>query len=100
MRYIKKPSTVKVRESVLRGLSISNNKSWEEQKKVFSQLDLKSRKALDDLRIKMSREQIFAFKFKGAKLTNNDIFKGLQSFSPTAKPKKMPITPLNLVKFQ
>ena len=34
------------------------------------------------------------------KLKESDIFKSLKSFSPTAKPKSMSITPLNLMKFE
>ena len=48
----------------------------------------------------MTPEQIFALKFMGRPVNKNQIFKSLDGFSPTAKPKTIPITPLNLIKFE
>ena len=48
----------------------------------------------------MNRDQIFALKFKGVQLQDNEIFKVLQGFTPTGRAKTLPITPVNLHKFK
>ena len=48
----------------------------------------------------MTDEEIFAAKFKGAKLRDSQIFKSIVGFSPTGNRKRMPLSPLNLIKFE
>ena len=55
---------------------------------------------LEELKVKLSREEIFALKFKGLALNETKIFKSLRGFTPTGKPKSISITPLNLIKFE
>ena len=50
-------------------------------------LDPRTKEVLDELKVKLSREEIFALKFKGMKLEESEIFKSLRSFSPTGKLK-------------
>ena len=79
----------------MRGLTITK-----ERNNASVNLDPKTKKVMTNLKVKMAPEQIFALKFMGVPVNNREIFKSIDSFSPTAKPKKMSTTPLNLIKFE
>jgi len=55
---------------------------------------------VEQLKLKMTREQIFALKFKGVTLPDEEIFKSLQAYSPTGRPKRIPATAVNLFKYE
>lgn len=55
---------------------------------------------ISQLKIENSREQIFALKFKGKAVPDNEIFKTIQAFSPTGAPKQLPATPENLERYR
>ena len=63
-------------------------------------LDAKSQKVLKNLEIKMQPEQIFSALFRGEKVKEKDIFKSIHAFSPTGEPRKLPLSPLNLLKYE
>lgn len=81
----------------MRGISLQNDLS---KHTTPDDLDERSRKVLDDLNLKMTREEIFALKFRGVPVEGNEIFKSLKAFSPTGRAKTLPITPLNMIKFK
>ena len=48
----------------------------------------------------MDREEVFALKFQGIDISEEQMFKTLPAFSPTGMPKRLPATPVNLYKYQ
>lgn len=47
----------------------------------------------------MDREEVFALKFQGIDISEDQMFKSLPAYSPTGMPKRLPATPANLYKY-
>ena len=72
----------KISSQIVAGISLAKDLS---KQKTPDTLDSNSRQVLDDLQVKMTREQIFALKYRGIPVENDEIFKALKGFSPTGR---------------
>jgi hypothetical protein len=53
-----------------------------------------------DFRLKIKRDEVFALKFQGVPIEQDEIFKSITAFSPTGNPKSLPATQTNLLKYE
>ena len=90
----KQLSPQKVSSKIIRAQTMTTSASRAKR------LDKKTQAVLQALKIQMTDEEIFGQKFRGAKLKDSQIFKSITGFSPTGNQKRMPLSPLNLIKFE
>ena len=55
---------------------------------------------MEKFKLAITREQVFSMKFQGMPVAEDLMFTSLPAFSPTGMPKRLPATPLNLLKYE